>query len=140
PVPEPDTGRHGRHQPADSRPVGVLQLRGLEELTVRNPPDLRAVRGRLLHATEGRHQPLARPDASGRGSRLPPARIMTLKSAVGNRQSEVLPRRQRTRTADDSRSKTGATSVHASMTTRGGFGGVVPPPECSEGKWSWSSV
>ena len=77
---------------------------------------------------------------NGDDIRLPPARIMTLKSAVGNRQSEVLLRRQRTRTTDDSRSKTGATSVHASMTTRGGFRGVVPPPECSEGKWSWTSV
>src|SRR5690606_41904902 len=104
----------------------------------RNPHHIPNPRGRRLQPRQGRHQPLDRPHAPRSRPRIPPTRLMTRKSEVGSRQSEVLPR-QRTRTADVSGSKTGSTDVHASTPTRGGFRGVVPPPECSEGKWSWIS-
>ena len=74
-VPAPDPGRHDRHQRPDPGADGVLQLRRLEGLAVRRPPHPRPRGREVLHAREGRHDPLARPAAGHRPtctSRPPP--------------------------------------------------------------------
>ena len=58
-------GRHGRHQRADSRADGLLQLRRLEGLPVRRLPRPRHGRRQLLHPPEGHHQRWLDPSHGG---------------------------------------------------------------------------
>ena len=46
-------------------PPGVLFVRRLEVVDLRGQPDLRTGRRAVLHQTEGRHHPLARPHHRG---------------------------------------------------------------------------
>ena len=70
-LPERGRGRHDRHKCADSRAHRVLQLRRLEELAVRRYPRPRH-RGRaLLHAWQGGHHALARPEPRWNQPRIP---------------------------------------------------------------------
>ena len=61
PVPVRRQRRHGRHQRPDPRSRRLLLVRRLEGVALRRQPHLRPRGNPLLHARQGRHEPLARP-------------------------------------------------------------------------------
>ena len=72
---------HGRDQRPDSGAGRVLLVRRLEGLALRRPARVRAGRDPVLHARQGRHEPLAGPRDELRRPRLPADALNALRCA-----------------------------------------------------------